>query len=214
MDDSSTMLLALRYGADIGVSAETSAMIGRLYTQILEEKRRLAPLTRAGAIASGRHEGLRERHASWRRVAREAAHVVKAFHAAHGRALNSVYAEDALAVEKFLIAASEGAAGLMDEAGKSRLPRFKQRRKDARAPVNQNCTLILSRGEFPARLQDVSRNGLGLTCAQAQEVDEDVVVLLQDGRRIAATIAHNDGARIGLSLKSPLSGLDPLFTAA
>jgi hypothetical protein len=62
-----------------------------------------------------------------------------------------------------------------------------------------------------AKLDDVSRNGCGIICKYPLSEGQPVVLELDDGRRLDATVARRVGERVGLSLARPLAGDDPLF---
>lgn len=136
---------------------------------------------------------------------------IAALHRQLDARLAAAYAQDAASVQQFLATAARGEAGLIDPAGRSRLPQLNQRRRAPRAQRTQNCRIDFGAGLCDARLEDVSRTGVGLACDQEISTGTDVIVILQDGRRLAATVARRTGSRLGLALHEPLSSLDPLL---
>lgn len=213
MADTNVIMLALRYGPEIGLAQELVIGAGRLCAAMLEEKERLLPMMQTRQLSELQWESLKSAFPTWRRLAREAASVIERFRESLRGRIDGAYAEDARVVQKFLNDAAEGQPCAFDHAGNLRVPRMRQRRRAPRLFVQQDCTIVLPQGSFPARVEDASRNGLGLVCDQAVQLDQSVSITLQDGRTLKAVVVRQSGSRIGLSLETPLLSLDPLLIA-
>lgn len=208
MDDSKAMLLALRYARELRLGGELSHQLGQFYGRMIEEKRRLAPLTRSFATQNAT---VRTAYNGWLDLARQAAAVAKLFHKTQGSRLEAMYAEDHRAIQVFLARAIEGDAGLIEETGQVRVPHLRQRRRTPRVEIQQDCTVILPTGSYPARMENASRTGLGLACDQILGEQQTVTIRLADRRELAATVVRRNGRQYGLALRHPLSALDPLL---
>jgi len=148
---------------------------------------------------------------AWRRLAGEMgvalAMVARSF---PGR-LNSVFIDDVGTLSDFLKRAAQGDASAVDAAGVIDLPVLKQRRQKPRIAVNLPCTLTTESGSTPAKLENISRHGLGLVSAASLAVHQRVTVTMPDDRRLAAVVARGKAPRYGLKLSEPLAEHDPLL---
>ena len=209
LDDAKCMLLALRYGPDIGLDNDASGQLSRLYSEVAEAKKRLAPLA-AADTPSVRAE-VTECAAAWRGLANQASAVLDRLEAQVKARLAEIYVEDAATLRPFLTLAARGDIANVDKNGVIHLPELRQRRRTPRLAVNEACSLILPTGAYSARLIDISRQGLGIFvhCPVAER--DEVTVALADGRRLEAIVIRRTGANVGLQLKRPLAATDPLF---
>ena len=212
-DDTRVMQLALRYGEDAGLPLELRRKLDRLYADLSEIQKQIAPFVAAASLSATQRAQLPRIAPGLRKLALAAAEALGALEApARGR-LDGNYAEDSQTIRQFLARAARGDTGEIDRFGVLTTPRLKQRRQSPRAPVDRPCRLLTGKGEFEARLVDVSREGLGLACAAALAAGDAVAVMV-GARRLEATVVRRQGEHVGLTLRRPLAFTDPLFRAA
>jgi len=210
-DDTRVMRLALRYGADAGLSDDVRRKLDRLYADIGEAMKPLASFVQTNSLTAGQRDQLQRVLPVLRKVAQTAGEGLAAIESVTRAALNSDYSEDSLVIRRFLERAGRGDLVDIDSTGVLVPPRLKQRRQSPRAKVSRPCRLVSSAGEFAAEIADASREGLGLVCNAPLALGETVTVRV-DGRQLAATVKRLDGSQIGLLLKQSLPLGDPLFT--
>jgi hypothetical protein len=209
--DAKAILLALRYGTNVGVPADAVAKLNRLYGEISAAKLQLVALAAPEVYDRAQRASLPKHGEVWRRLAGDASNAIEALEPSIRDRLNETYARDAATLRHFLTEAARGDCRAVDEGGKIKLPKLSQRRRTPRAVVDRPCEVILPSGKFGARLNDVSRNGLGIVCDGPLAEGQSLVVALPDGRRMEATIVRRYGANAGLSLRQALAATDPLF---
>jgi hypothetical protein len=213
IDDSEVMLFALSYGEDIGLDGQAVEALRKLYRGIGEAKRDLAKLMGVRNAGNVERQSAQSAAQSWRRIVELARAAIEHAQKAVKSRLHETYERDGRTVANFLRQAAAGDANAFDSEGALRLPRLEQRRRLPRLPIHQSCQLILSRGTHRAHLEDVSTQGLAVVCNVAPVIGETVTVVLQDGRRLGATVVRLQGAKIGLRLAKALAASDVLFAA-
>ena len=213
-DDSKIMALALRYGDEAGLGREAVAKLMSLYAGVAEGKQRLHPLTDPATLSGAQREQAAKFAESWRKLAGLATQALAVIDAPTRQRLSAVYLEDAAALKAFLDEATRGGKGRVDEWGVLRPPQLRQRRVNPRLNVRRTCGLTLPNGaSYRATVEDVSREGLGLISDAPLLDQQAVIIALDDGRRLEATVARRQGSRIGLALTTRLAANDPLFSA-
>lgn len=212
-DNGKAMLLALKYGADLGLAAALVAQLNALYLSAFDAKAALAAVVE-GPGGRHSHDRLQTQSAQWRRVAAETLSSLRMFHDAVKSRLSAIYADDARAVCETLRRAAEGDPSLIDAGGALRLPQLRQRRQSPRFAVARTCTIHLASGAVQARIEDLSRDGLGVVCAQPLAEGQQIKITLDDGTQVEATVARARGSSYGLSLHAPLPNYDRLLQRA
>ncbi|MGO9741716.1 MAG: PilZ domain-containing protein [Roseiarcus sp.] len=213
-DDTKITLLALRYAPEIGLEPQAAAEVAAYYTALGAAKRRLAPVLETRSRSGSNLESLRAHIEAWRRLAASAAKAVSRLQTATRGRLAARYAKDANILKPFLEQAANGDTRSVDSTGIIQPPRLEQRRRAARVAQGVACTLSLTSGNYAAVLDDVSREGLGVTCPQPIAKGERATVLLANGRKLGAIAVRRNGAHIGLELVEKLPASDPLFRPA
>ena len=94
------------------------------------------------------------------------------------------------------------------------MPALAQRRRTPRAEVRRTCRVILADRSVTAVLEDVSRTGVGLSCKHLLPTKTILMLELEDGRRLNATVVRQNQGSVGLLLDAPLPLSDPLFRYA
>ena len=211
-DNAQSVLLALRYHEQMGISAGVAAKIISVYQRLSELKRQVTPLAGTAKIATREHQALAHRLSQFARPL--CADMVDAFMALDSdisRRLVKTYAADSKLLLPLLKRAASGSSEGVSPHGEISLPKLNQRRRTPRTAANQTCRVFLADSAASAVIQDVSREGLGLTCALPPALDQDVTIQLADGRELAGIIVRQNGEQIGISLSRPLPSTDPLF---
>jgi hypothetical protein len=213
IDDSEVMLFALSYGEDIGLEGPAVVALRNLYRGIAAAKRDLAKQMEPRNARKLERATVQSAAQSWRRIVELARAAIEHLQKAVKSRLHESYERDARTVIEFLRQAAAGDANAFDSQGALRLPRLEQRRSLPRLPIRQDCQILLSSGAHRAQLTDVSTRGLAILCEVAPSVEETVTIVLQDGRRLGATVVRIQGAKIGLRLAKALAANDALFAA-
>jgi hypothetical protein len=213
-DDVKVMLLAIRYGEEVGLDARASESVSALYRSIDAAKTGLTPLIQTATPAPSQRKLLQNQSAIWARIAEEASVAIHLIEAQVKTRLNRLYSDDAETLRRYLKRAANGDASEVDDSGVAHPPKLKQRRQSPRVSVNRACTLVLPSGSIPARLIDVSLEGMQVSCDQPLTKGQKLVVETDDGERRNATVVRAHGTKFGLSLSLPLSRNNPLFKAA
>ena len=210
-DDSKIMLLALRYGQEIGLDKPTIDGLTRLYIDMGQAKMALAPLTDVEAFSSSQRQQLSGHGQTWRALANSAGGQLEGLGAIIKARLDAGYAQDFQTTRSFLARALEG--DLLDIAvnGVLEAPKLRQRRRNPRLTLARSCSLRIGPTAHPAKLLDIAREGVGVSTRAPLEIGEDVVIALDDGRQLDATVARRQGSVAGLKLREPLEPSDPLF---
>ena len=151
---------------------------------------------------------------AWREIAREAKAVVLLIEPEVKARLSETYVRDSATLVALLFDAGNGATRAVSPSGELTFRVLSQRRRAPRVMVSYRCKLELPNHVIPAQIDDVSREGLGVTCAHALHVNDCLCVRLSDGRRLKAKVARALPGRLGLRLASPLLNDDPLFATA
>ncbi len=212
-DDAKAMLLALKYGANLGLATALIARLGALYACAADAKVALAAIVAARAGAPTQ-EKLLAQSAQWRRVAVDTLKAVEMFHETAKSRLNAIYAGDARVVREALQRAADGDPRLIDASGVSRLPQLSQRRQSPRLAVERSCTIHLPGGAVQARVEDLSREGLGIVCAHPLAERQQLKITLDDGTVVEAIVARARGSSYGLSLRQPLPNFSAMMQRA
>jgi hypothetical protein len=210
-DDTRVMRLALRYGAEVGLSAALQNRLDGLYAELSELQKRSAPLAESDTPSQAQRELLQRLLPHWRKIALATAEALAQLEPVARTRLHPNFSADAITIRDFLRRASGGDLSDMDRFGVVHSPRLKQRRQSPRVAVKKNCRIVSLQGEFPAEVVDVSREGLGLVGAALIEPQQNIAVLLEDGRRLEGAVVHKQGQQIGVLLTRKLSFTDPLF---
>jgi hypothetical protein len=209
------MKAPLRYGADIGLAAETKADISYLYDRLAEVKAATAPLMAGeSAYTTSEYYLLAELEVRWRQIGLKAVSIMYVLKPDVKRKLPPQYSEDAQILVRFRMEAANGETRRVGADGEISLPTLSQRRQAPRVMVRAPCRLVLPDLSVPALLFDVSRDGLGMICDHALLDRQQVAVELADGRLLKAIVVRREGDRKGLSLLRPLPSDDPLFPRA
>jgi len=211
-DGGKMMELALLYGAEIGMPAAAVDRIGAFYRGVTDAKLALWPLIPASLRSARPNDLLLKCSRTWRRLAGAASEALGTVDALTRSKLDNLYVEDAVTLRQLLKEAADGDIRRVDATGTIRLPPLRQRHQNPRAAVRQTCTIVTTDGSHAARITDVSRDGLGIVSSYASADRQALAVVLDDGRRLEATVARRQGDHIGLSLSAPLSSDDPLFS--
>ena len=211
-DDSRVMQLALRFGEDVGLSAEMRPKLHRFYADLAEMQKQILPFVEPQKLSSAQRDQLQRLLPSVRRIALAAADALARLDEVSRARLHSNYHEDGATIRQFLGRAAQGELGEVDRFGVLTPPRIKQRRHSPRVAVNIACRLALVQGEVEATIVDVSREGLGLTCVASLQEKQPVTLWVGD-RRLEGVVARVQGRQIGLTLRRPLGFTDPLFQA-
>jgi len=187
-DNGKAMLLALKFGADIGFAASLVVHLSAAYKRVVDGKLALKGIVEASGSRQGRDQW-QAQAIWWRRAAAETLKAVELFdEGARGR-LSSVYAEDTRAVRQALQKAANDDASLVDRSGFLVLPRLRQRRQSPRLAVDRACTVHLSAGAVQAHIEDMSREGLGIVCAQPLVEGQQLKITLDNGTKVEAVVA-------------------------
>lgn len=211
-DNNKIMQLALRYGAEIGLSEAITADTSRFYQAVAEEKRRLAPLanTSASYSAAARRQ-IAAASAVWSQLARQAKSILSAFEADTMRQMGELLIEDARMLLQFLDEAGRGSYRRVSAFGEISLPVMNQIRREPRLPIDGQCTVMIEDKAVAAALNDISTYGMSIICDQAVTEKQPITVVLEDGRRLTGTVARRHGDRVALLFDTRLSHSDPLF---
>ncbi len=209
-DNASVVRLVLRYGASAGFGVALRAKLDKFYSDFSVMQTHIGPLAAAVELTAPALDKLSRLLPSLRKLALAASEaLVEVAPVARAR-LNADYVRDGELLREFLQRAANGDTSAVDRFGVITPPQLAQRRQSPRANLSRPCRLIFASGEAEARISDVSRYGVGVTCraplAEGQELE-----IVVDNRRIPASVRRRDGARIGLALKTPLAITDPLF---
>jgi PilZ domain len=210
-DDTGVMRLALRYSAEIGVSADLQRGLDEFYVELSDLQKRISPLIEADMLSIAQRDQLQRLLPLLRKLAAAAANELAKLEPIVRERLDANYLEDNLTIRRFAERAAKGDTADVDRFGVVSTPRLKQRRQSPRVAVGRRCRLKIAEGEFEAELVDVSREGLGVKSDAPVAERQPVVVLLDGGRRLEATVARRTGRQIGLLLRTRLSFTDPLF---
>jgi hypothetical protein len=210
-DDTGVMRLALRYSLEIGIPADLQRGLDKLYLELSDLQKRISPLIMADSLSSVQRDQLQRLLPPMRKLAATAANELAKLEPLVRERLDTNYLEDNLTIRRFAERAAKGDTADVDRFGVVNTPRLKQRRQSPRVTVARRCRLKVAEGEFEAELVDVSREGLGVKCDAPTAERQPVVVLLDGGRRLEATVARRSGRQIGLLLTTRLSFTDPLF---
>jgi PilZ domain len=210
-DDTGVMRLALRYSAEIGVPADLQRGLDKFYVELSDLQKRIAPLIEADTLSSVQRDQLQRLLPPMRKLAATAANELAKLEPMIRERLDVNYLEDNLTIRRFAERAAKGDTADVDRFGVVNTPRLKQRRQSPRVTVARRCRLKVAEGEFEAELVDVSREGLGVKSDAPTAERQPVLVLLDGGRRLEATVARRMGRQIGLLLTTRLSFTDPLF---
>jgi hypothetical protein len=213
-DDFKPLTLTLRYSDQIGVEAQVATRLSELCKAVGEAQTRLVPLLQVSAAIKQHRDQIQSLSDCWRRLASRMAAALAAIEPTVRARLNSTYISDSATLREFLRRAADNDTSEVDIAGIVKSPALKQKRRDPRVVVSRACIVETEAGSHPARLEDISRKGLGVTCDQPLSVGQKVAVALPDGRRLQATIANNNRPRFGMTLAEPLSDRDPLLGGA
>ena len=213
-DDHKALKLALRYAPEIGFEREAAQKLAGVCDALCEAQRRLAPLSKGPEMGRVQRDQTVAEATAWRRLASEMSAALAMVARSFPGRLNSVFTDDAGTLSEFLKRAAQGDASAVDAAGVIHLPVLKQRRQKPRIAVNLPCTLTTEAGSTPAKLENVSRHGLGLVSAAPLAVHQSVTVTMPDNRRLAAVVARGKPPRYGLKLSEPLAERDPLLLGA
>jgi PilZ domain len=211
-DDTRAARLALRYGENAGLLAETIKRIDRFYVEVGEMQAQLGPVVAAAAPEAGYDERLPRLLPSLRRLSLAAAAAFNDIEPLVRARLDASYLHDSGVIRAFLARAARGDLSDVDAYGAVTPPTLQQRRQTPRAAVRKSCKLVVAGVEFDAEVTDVSRDGLGIACNAAVGAQQEVEVVFA-GRRLPAVVMRRNGERIGVRLKRALAVTDPLFTA-
>ena len=183
MDDNrKIMKLALRYCAEIGLSAEIETRISDLYDQISEAKASIGPLMNSAKNYSSAEFQLAAQNAvKWRQLCHEAAPIVVAMEPLVKRRLPKSYLEDSSMLVRYLKEAANFETARVDVWGEISLPPLNQRRQYPRVAIRTPCRLVWSSTTVDAELRDASRTGLAVECKHALEKGQELSVEIQDG---------------------------------
>jgi len=212
-DDSKIMLLALRYGHEIGLDGSTIDKLSRLYVDMGRAKAALAPLTSLELLSPTQRQQIHSHAQSWRGLAQAATGVVDALGALIKARLDPGYAQDFQTTRAFLAQAVEGRMNDIMAHGVLEPPKLRQRRRNPRMTLARSCNLIVGTASYPAKILDVAREGIGVNTRAALETGQSVAIALDDGRRLEATVVRRQGPVFGLKLLELLTPDDPLFAA-
>jgi PilZ domain len=210
-DDFKPLTLTLRYSEQIGLDAETATQLSDLCKAVFEWQKRIIPLLQVSAATKLQRDQIRSLSDGWRRLAKSLAAALAAIEPTVRARLNSTYAYDSATLREFLRRAADNDTSAVDVAGVISPPALKQRRRGPRVVANRACTVETEAGSHPARLEDVSRHGLGLMCDLPLSAGQKVAIVLADGRRLQASIVRVNRPRYGMLLAAPLSDVDPLL---
>lgn len=211
-DNAKALALALKFGAEIGLSPALASRLTAVYAHALEGKRALATMVTASGGGPSQHQLQAQAH-WWRRAAGDTAKALEAFDEAARGSLNAVYLEDSRAVRQALQKAANGDEGLIDRSGRLVLPQLQQRRQSPRLAVERAGTLHLPTGAVAVKIADMSRQGLGMDCGQPLAAQQQVMITLDNGTTVEGIVASARGTFYGVSLHTPLSEQDILSSA-
>jgi hypothetical protein len=210
-DDFKPLTLTLRYSEQIGLDAQVATRLSELCKAVCEAQTRVVPLLQVSAPTKQQRDQIQSLSDCWRRLASRMAATLAAIEPIVRARLNSTYIDDSTTLREFLRRAADNDTSSVDAAGVIRPPGLKQRRRGPRVVVNQAFTLETETGSHSARLDDVSRLGLGVICDLPLSAGQRVAVVLPGGRRLQASIVHSNRPRFGMTLAEPLSDRDPLL---
>ena len=209
-DSNKIMQLALRYGPEMGMSDSVRARLLKFYDDVAAGMLRVAPLMKANQSGMARAQVLNI-CSMWRRIAQETKSTLAVVEDEVISRLGGVLHDDSRALFDFLAEAAAGNSKRVDAAGSVVLPNLKQMRRTPRLRIEGACTIELGDRAIPARLTDVSVDGLGIACKEALPPDQPLAVILDDGRRLRCRFARRDGDRVGLAFEVRLQSSDALF---
>ena len=212
-DDFKPLGLALRFAAQIGLPAEVATQLEQICRSVGAAQARVAPLLALTSADTRQRERIAGLSQEWRRIAAAMEAALASIEAFERARLPGAYGEDLATLRAFLTQAAQNDLRAADEAGVVRAPAIKQRRRVPRVPVDTPCTLETPAGAHVARLENVSRYGLGLVCEATLSAGQEVKVALADGRKLSGAIVRCQRPRYGLTLADALSDADPLLAA-
>jgi len=210
-DDFKPLTLTLRYSEQIGLDALGATRLSDLCKAVGEAQTRILPFLQVAAATKLQRDQIQSLSDGWRRLASRMAAGLAAIEPTVRARLNSTYLDDSATLREFLRRAADNNTSAVDVAGVISPPALKQRRRGPRVVANRACTVETEAGSYPARLEDVSRNGLGLMCDLPLAAGQKVAIVLADGRRLQASIVRNNRPRFGMLLAEPFSDDDPLL---
>lgn len=149
--------------------------------------------------------------AVWRRLCEETLGIVNDLEPDARWRLNGVYTENVLTLNRFLKAAAAGKHDSVDAHGEIALPILPQRRRHARFALLQNCKVTARGVTYPAFAEDISIQGMGISCKGALRLKELVSIELQMGRRFQGTVVWGKGGDYGVQFSAALAKTDPLI---
>ena len=213
LNDSGTIMqLALRYGPEIGLTAQVSANTSKLYSDIAAQKLRLVPLVKtAETYSSAERRQVVAACTAWRQLAQDAKAILAIFEAAVVHQLDELTIEDTHTLSQFLADAGTGRVTRVSPSGEISLPVLKQMRREPRVKIHGRCTVIFGDKTITAALKDISASGLGMICDQPLPDKQSVTVVMEDGLRLQGKVASRFGDHVGLLFDSRLNRNDALF---
>jgi hypothetical protein len=109
--------------------------------------------------------------------------------------------------------AASGRSPCLDDDGSFSLPGWAERRREKRRRFVQPIRIGIGIKTFPATSENLSSNGILIAAGFMIPTGCQVVVHLQDGRRLEACVRWSEGNKSGLAFNEPLSNQDPLWSA-
>lgn len=209
--DVQAMLLLLRFHDDFALPQPVARSLATLYEHLASVN--AATLTFCEThprAATGRTHAEQLTH-SWRRLAAEAAQVLRALEPLESRMLSELFVADARMLADFLEETAKGSAARVAPSGEVNVPPVNQNRRSPRVAAHGRCRASLDGASYSAELIDASREGIGLHCAVSLPVGKRVHLELPDGRQIAGAVVRCDSGRVGLRLERRLPLSDPLL---
>ncbi len=211
-DSDKIMQLALRYGPEMGISDAVRVRLLAFYDDVAAGMRQIAPFMKASASQSSTERGhLLNVCSAWRRIAQETKSTLALVEGEVISRLGGVLHDDSRTLFEFLREAAVGDSKRVDTCGRIVLPNLKQMRRTPRLRIAGSCTIELGDRSIPARLIDLSVDGLGIACNEALPSDQSITVVLDDGRGLKCRFVRREGDRVGLAFEAPLQNDDPLF---
>ena len=211
-DNTRISQLGLRYSQDLGIGFQARTQIGAFLDQVsLAIAATDGVLKKAGVHPALTRRELQPLQTPWSATCALAGVALAALDEATRSRLAREYAENSHIISGFLREATTGDGSRLNEWGELSLPVLAQRRLHPRRLLDRACRLIIGGQSIAAVLHDASRNGFGVTCREPLAPGSSLVIELEDGRRLQATVARTHGAVTGIHLAMPLSLNDPMF---
>ena len=211
--DDAAIMLALRYGQQLGLSQASVKSLSSLLDQFAQEKRRLAARLPTGGVKEPEGAAnLASFAQAWRALANVARGALSAIRGLTATLEEPEYAADATLIDAFLLEAAKGELKRYYAAAGFELPQLQQRRSSPRVRQSRPCKIMLAGRAHEGSLIDLSREGLGLSTTAVAPIGARLEILLAGGRKLEGVVVRASRGQLGVRLDRALSPEDPLWS--